>query len=78
MPLLLNNRNKMKTLKFKTSAMCSGCVATIGKSLNEIMKPEQWSFDLSSKDKVLTVESDKEAGEIIHQIEKAGYKAELL
>lgn len=68
----------MKTLKFKTSAMCSGCVATIGKSLNEIVKPEQWSFDLSSKDKVLTVETDKEASEIIHQIEKAGYKAELL
>lgn len=68
----------MKTLKFKTSAMCSGCVANIGKSLNEIVKPEQWSIDVSSKDKVLTVETEKEAGEIIRQVEKAGYKAEQI
>ena len=68
----------MKTLKFKTSAMCSGCVATIGKSLNEIVKPEAWSIDVNSKDKVLTIETDKEAAEIIRQIEKAGYKAEQI
>lgn len=68
----------MKTLKFKTSAMCSGCVATIGKSLNEIVKPEAWSIDVNSKDKVLTIETDKEAAEIIRQVEKAGYKAEQI
>ncbi|BEG98830.1 heavy-metal-associated domain-containing protein [Bacteroides sedimenti] len=68
----------MKTLKFKTSAMCSGCVANIGKSLNEIAKPEQWSIDLSSKEKVLTIETDKEPEEIIRLIEKAGYKASQL
>ena len=68
----------MKTLKFKTSAMCSGCVATIGKSLNEIVKPEAWSIDVNSKDKVLTIETDKEATEIIRQVEKAGYKAEQI
>lgn len=58
--------------------MCSGCVATIGKSLNDIVKPEQWSIDVNSKDKVLTVETDKEADEIIRQVQKAGYKAELI
>ena len=68
----------MKTLKFKTSAMCSGCVATIGKSLNEIVKPEAWSIDVNSKDKVLTIETEKEAAEIIRQVEKAGYKAEQI
>ena len=68
----------MRTLKFKTSAMCGGCVATIGKSLNEIVKPEAWSIDVNSKDKVLTIETDKEAAEIIRQVEKAGYKAEQI
>ena len=68
----------MKTLKFKTSAMCSGCVATIGKSLNEIVKPEAWSIDVNSKNKVLTIETEKEAAEIIRQVEKAGYKAEQI
>jgi len=68
----------MKILKFKTSAMCSGCVASIGYSLNETVKPDQWSIDLSTKDKVLTVETDKEADEIISLVVKAGYKAELI
>jgi Heavy-metal-associated domain. len=68
----------MKILKFKTSAVCGGCVANIGKSLNEIVKPEAWSLDVNSKDKVLTIETDKEAAEIIRQIEKAGYKAEQI
>lgn len=41
-------------MKFKTNAMCMGCVAAIKRAINEISSADDWSFDLSSADKVMS------------------------
>lgn len=66
----------MKTLKFKTNAKCAACVAEIGKKLNRICSPADWSIDLMSPDKVLSVNTDLPPGDIIGSVEQAGFKAE--
>lgn len=48
----------METRKFKTTAKCQGCVAKIKPFLNQIISEDQWAFDLSGTDKILTVQSD--------------------
>lgn len=68
----------METRKFKTTAKCQGCVAKIRPFLNEILAEDQWAFDLSGTDKILTVESDCPDEKIIQAIQKAGFKAETL
>lgn len=68
----------MKTLRFKTNAKCGGCVAGIGKELDKILSAEQWSVDLASPDRVLTVTSDRTADEIRAAVEAAGFRAESL
>ena len=68
----------MKTSKFKTNAKCDGCVARIADKLNEIVPREQWNFDLSTTDRVLTVTADVSDEKIIAVVVAAGYKAEKL
>lgn len=41
-------------MKFKTNAMCMGCVSAIKRAINEITPADNWSFDLSSADKVMS------------------------
>lgn len=68
----------MATLKFKTTAKCGGCVAAIGAKLNEFAKPEDWSIDLKSADRTLTITTDEPAEKIIAAVEAAGLKASAL
>lgn len=68
----------MKTSQFRTNAKCDGCVARIADKLNEIVPREQWSIDLSTADKVLTVTTDVPDEKIIAEVKSAGYKAEKL
>lgn len=68
----------MGTSKFKTNAKCGGCVAKIETSLNEILPRKQWSIDLSSPDKTLTVTSDLPDDVIIKSVTEAGFKAEKI
>ena len=60
----------MKTSQFRTNAKCDGCVARIADKLNEIVPREQWSIDLSTADKVLTVTADVPDEKIIAQVIK--------
>ena len=48
-------------IQVKTSAKCAGCVAKIAEQLNAFLTPVQWSIDLSSPDKLLTVKADVSA-----------------
>lgn len=68
----------MKTLKFKTNAKCGGCVARIGEALGSVVPEGKWSIDLSTPDRVLTVETDLSTEEIVRIVTEAGYKAEVL
>ena len=66
----------METKRFKTDAACGGCVAHIGAKLNKIVSADQWSIDLTTPDKVLTITSDYPDEKIIETVKEAGYKAE--
>ncbi len=68
----------MKISRFKTNAKCGGCVARIAPYLNRILKADEWTFDLDSPDKILTVNSDKPDGLIVDAVREAGYRAEKL
>ena len=69
----------MKTAKFKTTIKCAACVNTVTPSLNETVGQEHWQVDLTSPERILTIESDTVSPEkIIETLSKVGYKAELL
>jgi copper chaperone len=69
---------EMKTLKFKTNIMCSGCVATVTPFLNAEKEIISWEVDTTTMDKILTVTTDSSAETIQKAIEKAGYKSQPL
>jgi copper chaperone len=63
--------------QFKTNVKCGACVATITPEMDKIAAGS-WQVDLTHPDRILTVDSEKGAAEIIHALESAGYKGELL
>lgn len=66
----------MSTYKFKTTMSCSGCVSKVEKFLNGEKDILKWEVDLTSPDKILTIETEKlEASQIPPLLLKAGYKA---
>jgi len=69
----------MKTLRFKTSLKCEGCVERISPALNSIKGIVKWQVDLNDPDRILEVLSeDASEEEIIHAIEQCGYKIERI
>lgn len=78
MEQILNDSITMNPKKFKTNAKCNGCVARIGEQLNQIMQADQWSIDLASADKTLTVSADLPTETIVQAVTAAGFKATLV
>lgn len=68
----------MEERKFKTSAKCMGCVNAIAAKLNNVVSQENWSIDLNSPDRVLTVKSDASDEDIVKAVTEAGFKIEKL
>lgn len=68
----------MATLRFKTNAKCGGCVVAIGAKLNNLVKEEDWSIDLKSPDRTLTVSTDLPSEVILAAVTEAGFKASAL
>lgn len=69
----------MSEMKFKTSMMCDGCVAKVGPSLDQLEGIDEWKVDLTSADKLLTVNTDKLAAEdIMNAVRSTGYKIMLI
>jgi len=69
----------MKTFKFKTNLKCNNCVAKVKIQLDEATEIQNWTVDLKSPDRILTVEADHEKTvELVKQIlADAGYRAEV-
>lgn len=68
----------MKTHTFKTNIKCTGCVAKVTPFLNEAIGDKNWQVDYNNPQKILSVETDIQADEIIKVVERAGFKAEKL
>jgi copper chaperone len=68
----------MKTLKFKTSIRCAGCIAKVTPFLNKTQGISKWSVDTSSPDRILLVETETVSPEeIISTLRDAGFQAVL-
>lgn len=66
-------------MKLKTNIKCAGCVEKVTPYLNETVGSNQWSVDLQSADKVLTVSNNNtNADKVTEALAKAGYKAESI
>lgn len=68
----------METMQFKTNAKCGGCVAQIASRLNNIVRQEQWSVDLKSPDRTLSVTTDLPEQAIVDAVHEAGFMAERI
>ena len=68
----------METIKFKTTIKCSGCVAKVTPFLNDALGEDNWEVDYNNPSKILTVVGENDPGRVVHAVEKAGYKAEVL
>jgi len=67
----------MKKAVYKTNINCGMCLSTVTPHLNDLKEVKEWSVDLSSKDKILTVKADDlKSDVIIKAVEAAGFKAE--
>lgn len=65
----------MNTLKFKTNIKCGGCVSTVTPALNATEGIQHWTVDTANPDKILTVEGDVSAEQVVESLSKVGYQA---
>jgi len=66
-----------KTVKFKTSLKCGGCVAKITPLLNSMRNVAEWTVDLNTPERVLTVTlKDGDTIPVRKAVAGAGFKIE--
>ena len=65
----------MSTIKLKTNINCDSCVAKVTPFIEKEEGIEKWAVDTTTKDKVLTVETDSLTEDQVKAIvENAGFK----
>ncbi|MEX8546092.1 MAG: heavy-metal-associated domain-containing protein [Mucilaginibacter sp.] len=68
-----------KTILFKTSMKCAGCVASVTPGLDALKEVRSWKADVSGAEKTLTVDAEETAIPIVVAVlEKVGFKAERI
>jgi copper chaperone len=66
----------MPTYHFKTNIKCDGCIGKVKPHLDGTAGIREWSVDLQSPDRVLTVDIDQpDENAVIRAISAAGYQA---
>jgi copper chaperone len=69
----------MKTLEFKTSLKCSGCVERITPGMKALEGVIRWDVDLLKPVKILKVDTDGDnEGAIISVLKESGYTCEKI
>ena len=69
----------METFRFKTNIKCGACVATVTPHLEKVADVDRWDVDLTSPDRILTVEaSGASREEVVKAVTEAGYRAEAV
>lgn len=65
----------MSTIKLKTNINCDSCVAKVTPFIEKAEGIEKWAVDTSTKDKVLTVETESLTEDQVRSIiENAGFR----
>ena len=68
----------MTIMKFKTNVKCQGCVDRIAELFTKNKEISSWEVDLTSDDKVLTVETSLSVSEIRWMLWVIWYIAEII
>jgi len=69
----------MKTLMFKTSINCGGCLASITPALDSLTGITKWHVDLNSPERTLEVITDTlTEQEIIDIVQKNGFDIDVI
>lgn len=69
----------MTEIKFKTNVNCNHCINKVTPVLNEEKTISEWSVDLSSDDKILTVKGESiDSNTVVKLLSGAGYIAEII
>jgi copper chaperone len=69
----------MEKNSFKTNINCAGCIARVTTTLDSVAGKSNWTVDIQNPNKILTItNSAANTEEIIHAIEKVGFKIEPL
>lgn len=69
----------MAKQQFKTTIKCAGCLEKVTPFLNEKLSSEEWSVDIFTPAKVLTVTSDKVTTEEVEStVKQAGFQIERI
>jgi copper chaperone CopZ len=69
----------MTEIKFKTNVNCNHCINKVTPVLNDEKTISEWSVDLSSDDKVLTVKGEAiDSNTIVKLLSNAGYVADII
>ncbi len=64
---------------FKTNIKCNGCIQKVKPYLDNLKGIKAWDVDLTSHDRILTVEGDGiEPDGVISALKQAGYQAEQI
>lgn len=68
-----------KKFRFKTTLKCGGCVAKVTPLLNSLKDVTEWSVDLNSPERILTVTlKTGDTDSVIKAVSGVGYKIEEL
>ncbi|WP_020531092.1 heavy-metal-associated domain-containing protein [Flexithrix dorotheae] len=69
----------MKTIKYKTTINCNGCVNAVSPFLNELENIDSWKVDVNHPDKILEVVlDDRDEKTVIKTVKKAGFEIEKI
>lgn len=68
----------MTIMRFKTNVKCQGCVDRIAELFTKNKEISSWEVDLTSDDKVLTVETSLSVSEIRWMLWAIWYIAEII
>ena len=65
----------MKTLQFKTTINCGGCIKAVTPTLNQQAGAGNWHVDTTNPAKILTIISDSLTPEqVVQAVEEAGFE----
>lgn len=68
----------VKTLQFKTTINCGGCVTAVKPHMDQEKRIMSWKVAIDEPEKILTIQTvGMDVAEIISLVQKAGFQAVL-
>jgi copper chaperone CopZ len=62
--------------QFKTNIKCAACVEKVRSALNSSVGQDQWSVDLQSPARILSIPEEVSTAQVVSALEAVGYQAE--